>query len=80
MYIITFIMESFVIHIPTKKAGLVKELLKELGVTFDKVDTDLGNCNKNHVPNAETIKAMNEVKEGKGVKFASADDLFASIK
>lgn len=73
-------MESFVIHIPTKKASLVKELLKELGVTFDKVDSESGSCDKNHVPNEETIKAMDEVKKGKGIKFASAEDLFASIK
>jgi len=73
-------MESFVIHIPSKKANLVKELLKELGVTLKALDPNLEDCNKNHVPNEETIKAMTEVKEGKGVKFATASDLFASIK
>jgi uncharacterized membrane protein len=34
-------MESFVIHIPNKKANLVKQLLKELGVTIDAVNNNL---------------------------------------
>jgi antitoxin component of RelBE/YafQ-DinJ toxin-antitoxin module len=33
-----------------------------------------------HIPNKETLKAIKEVKQGKGVKFASVNDLFASIK
>jgi antitoxin component of RelBE/YafQ-DinJ toxin-antitoxin module len=73
-------MESFVIHIPNKKANLVKQLLKELGVTIDAVNNNLDDSNKNHIPNKETLKAIKEVKQGKGVKFASVNDLFASIK
>lgn len=72
-------MESFVIHIPNKKANLVKQLLKELGVTINTIDSNAEDCNKSHIPNKETLKAIKEVKEGKGVKFASVNDLFASI-
>ncbi len=73
-------MESFVIHIPNKKANLVKQLLKELGVTISAIDGNMEDCNKNHIPNEETLKAIKEVKEGKGVKFAGVNELFASIK
>ncbi|TCD27149.1 hypothetical protein EZ456_11570 [Pedobacter psychrodurus] len=72
-------MESFVIHIPNKKANLVKQLLKELGVTINAIEGNVEDCNKNHIPNKETLKAIKEVKEGKGIKFASVNDLFASI-
>ncbi len=33
-----------------------------------------------HIPNAETIQAMEELKAGKGNIFNSAKELFASIK
>ena len=72
-------MESFVIHIPNKKANLVKQLLKELGVTINAIEGKAEDCNKSHIPNKETLKAIKEVKEGKGVKFATVNDLFASI-
>ncbi|MGC4129701.1 MAG: type II toxin-antitoxin system RelB/DinJ family antitoxin [Bergeyella sp.] len=34
---------------------------------------------KSPKPNKETIKAMRELKNGKGVKFNSVDELFKSI-
>ena len=31
------------------------------------------------VPNATTVKAMKELKEGKGKRFSSADELFRDL-
>jgi hypothetical protein len=45
---------------------LVKEFLKELGVTIK--------VKKQNIPNAETIAAMNELKAGKGKRFKNADE------
>lgn len=64
-------MQTLEIQVPESKTRLVKEFLKELGVTVK--------LKKNHTPNAETIKAMNELKAGKGKKFKSVEDLFNSI-
>lgn len=33
----------------------------------------------NKVPNAQTIQAINELAEGKGVKFNSVDELIADL-
>ncbi|MBC6110442.1 hypothetical protein ACFOG5_05265 [Pedobacter fastidiosus] len=73
-------MESYVINIPDKKANLVKELLKELGVEISAIGSDSQHCNENHIPNKQTLKAIKEVKAGKGIRFINAKDLFGSIK
>jgi len=65
-------MQTLEIKVPDNKTRLVKEFLKELGVTF-KVKKEV------NIPNAETIAAMDELKAGKGKKFASVDELFNSI-
>jgi len=72
-------MESYVINVPDKKANLVKQLLKELGVKISAFNSDFDSCEQSHMPNKETIKAIKEIKAGKGVKFASSKDLFSSI-
>lgn len=65
-------MQTLEIKVPDNKARLVKEVLKEFGVTV-KVKKE------NTVPNADTIAAMDELKAGKGKKFKSVEDLFNSI-
>lgn len=65
-------MKILEIEVPDNKTRLVKEFLKELGVTI-KVKKD------KNTPNAETIAAMQELKAGKGVKFNNVEALFDSI-
>ena len=65
-------MKILEIEVPDNKTRLVKEFLKELGVTI-KVKKD------KNTPNAETIAAMQELKAGKGVKFKNVEALFDSI-
>ena len=65
-------MQILEIEVPDNKTRLVKEFLKELGVTI-KVKKD------KNTPNAETIAAMQELKAGKGVKFKNVEALFDSI-
>ncbi len=65
-------MQTLEIKVPDSKTRLVKEFLKELGVTV-KVK------NENKTPNADTIAAMDELKAGKGKKFKNVEDLFNSI-
>jgi hypothetical protein len=65
-------MQILEINVPDNKTRLVKQFLKELGVTV-KVKKQSG------IPNADTIAAMAELKAGKGKKFKSVDELFGSI-
>jgi len=65
-------MQTLEIKVPDNKARLVTDLLKELGVAV-KVKT------KAHVPNGDTIAAMDELKAGKGTKFNSVEELFNSL-
>ena len=65
-------MQTLEIKVPESKARLVKEFLKDLGVTV-KVK------NEDDIPNADTLQAMEELKEGKGIRFKSVEDLFNSI-
>jgi hypothetical protein len=64
-------MQTLEIQVPDNKTRLVKKLLKELGATVK--------VKRNKMPNSDTIAAMNELKAGKGKKFASVDELFKSI-
>jgi len=54
-----------VINIPEKKRTLVKQLLKELGVTIDK--KAIVKSTKPHVPNALTAKTIEDARKGIGV-------------
>jgi len=65
-------MQTLEIKVPENKTRLVKEFLKELGVSV-KVKKE------SNTPNADTIAAMDELKAGKGKKFKSVEDLFNSI-
>jgi hypothetical protein len=65
-------MQTLEITVPDNKTRLVKEFLKELGVTV-KVKKE------NNIPNVNTIAAMDELKAGKGKKFKNVEDLFNSI-
>lgn len=65
-------MQILEISVPDNKIRLVKEFLKELGVTV-KVKKQAS------IPNADTIAAMTELKAGKGKKFKSVDELFSNI-
>jgi hypothetical protein len=64
-------MQTLEINVPDNKTRLVKEFLKELGVTVK--------VKKKNIPNAETIAAMDELKAGKGKKFKNVEELFNSI-
>ena len=57
---------------PDNKIQLVKEFLKELGVTV-KVKKE------KNTPNADTIAAVDELKAGKGKSFKNIEELFSSI-
>jgi len=65
-------MQTLEIKVPDNKTRLVKEVLKEFGVTV-KVKKESA------IPNADTIAAMDELKAGKGKKFKSVGELFNSI-
>jgi hypothetical protein len=64
-------MQTLEIKVPDNKTRLVKEFLKELGVTIK--------VKKQNTPNTDTIAAMDELKAGKGKKFKNVDELFNSI-
>ena len=65
-------MQTLEVKVPDNKTRLVKEFLKEIGVSI-KVKKG------NNIPNSETIAAMAQIKAGTGKKFKSADNLFNSI-
>ena len=65
-------MQTLEIKVPESKTRVVKEFLKELGVTV-KVKKEI------HTPNADTIAAMDELKAGKGTRFTNVEELFKSI-
>ncbi|WP_312136677.1 hypothetical protein [Sphingobacterium sp.] len=63
-------MKTFIIELPEEETKLFKQLLKKLNGRI---------VSKGTSPNKETIDAMNELKQGKGVKFSSVADLFKSV-
>ena len=65
-------MQTLEIKVPDNKTRLVKEDLKEFGVTVKVKKEDA-------TPNADTIAAMDELKAGKGKKFKKVEELFNSI-
>jgi antitoxin component of RelBE/YafQ-DinJ toxin-antitoxin module len=65
-------MQTLEIKVPDNKTRLVKEVLKEFGVTVTVK-------RKKNIHNADTIAAMDELKAGNGKKFKNAEDLFNSI-
>ena len=65
-------MQILEIKVPDSKTRAVKEFLTEMGIAV-KVKKE------NKTPNAETVAAMEELRDGKGKKFKNVEDLFNSI-
>ena len=65
-------METFSITVPDKKSNLVKQLLKELGVTINK---DLEKS-----PNKQTLSSMAKTSKGERLtKSSSHEDLMQKL-
>ena len=60
-------METLIIDIPENKSALVKNLLKELGVVIHK------KTSRTKKPNATTIKAIEDAKNGIGISEPITD-------
>lgn len=58
-------METLVINIPEKKSALVKQLLKELGVTID--TKAVVKIPKSKIPNSLTAKTIENARKGIGL-------------
>lgn len=63
-------MKTLIIELPEEETKLFKQLLKKLNGRI---------VSHNPVPNKKTFDAMNELKQGKGVKFSSVSELFKSV-
>jgi len=61
-------METLVIKVPEKKSALVKQLLKELGVTFEQTAPKTAD-----IPNAITQKTIEDARKGVGLGKPIAD-------
>ena len=61
---------TYEIEIPKNKIKDVLAVLKALDVKVKKSKS----------PNSDTLKAMEELKSGKGVKFDTVTELFNSVK
>ncbi len=60
----------FTIELPEKKTKLFKQLLKKLNGKI---------VSQSSKPSHETLEAMKELQEGKGVSFSSVSELFKSM-
>jgi len=69
-------MTTLTIHVPDSKADFIKRLLKELDV---KVETKKENKKTGHSPNAETIMAIEDAKNGKTTRIRDIKAFFESI-
>lgn len=63
-------MITLTIELPEEETFFFKEFLSKI---HGKV------ISEDSVPNEDTIEAMKELKEGKGLKFKSVDELFQGI-
>lgn len=63
-------MVTLTIELPEEETTFFKEFLSKI---HGKI------ISEGKVPNKETIRAMKDLKGGKGVKFDSVDELFKSI-
>ena len=63
-------MITITVELPEEETSFFKEFLSKI---HGKI------ISEDRVPNKETVRAMKEIKEGKGVKFNSVDELFESI-
>jgi ribosomal protein S6 len=64
-------METLVINIPDKKSALVKQLLKELGVTINSNSAKV--ADNNAMPNKTTAKTIADARNGKGLNARIKD-------
>ncbi|WP_295649659.1 hypothetical protein [uncultured Mucilaginibacter sp.] len=62
-------METLIINIPEKKSALVKQLLKELGVTIDSASK----TKKSKTPNTLTKQTIEDARNGKGLSDPITD-------
>jgi antitoxin component of RelBE/YafQ-DinJ toxin-antitoxin module len=62
----------FKIRTNTKRGKHLLGLLREMAKTGRDIEIE-------HIPNKETIKAMKDAEQGKGIKVNSVDELFDSI-
>ncbi len=66
-------METIILRPKNKRESRIfMEMAKALNTPFETKD-------EGKVPNKETIKAMEELKKGKGIRFDSVSSLFTSI-
>lgn len=73
-------MITLTIHIPDKKAGLIRPLLKELDITTAPVVTKKNNNGKSlHLPNSETVKAIENAGTGKTKHVTDFKAFWASV-
>ena len=63
-------MITITVELPEEETSFFKEFLSKI---HGKI------ISEDRVPNKETVRAMKEIKKGKGVKFNSVDELFESI-
>jgi antitoxin component of RelBE/YafQ-DinJ toxin-antitoxin module len=63
-------MVTLTVELPEEETTFFKEFLSKI---HGKV------ISEDRVPNKETVRAMKELKEGKGLKFNTVDELFKSI-
>lgn len=63
-------MKTITVQLPEEETKLFKLLLKKLNGKI---------VSQSRTPNKETIEAMRELKDGKGVKFRSVEELFKSV-
>jgi len=63
-------MKTLIIELPKEETKLFKQLLKNLNGRI---------VSKDKIPNKKTIAAMKELKDGKGTKFSSVEELFRSV-
>ena len=69
-------METLVINVPEEKSKLVKQLLKELGVTINRHVVKKGN-----IPNALTIETIKNARKdiGIGGEITDIDNFINSL-
>ena len=70
-------METLIINIPEKKSALVKQLLKELGVTIKKAEIS----KSSKKPNALTAKTIDNAHKGSGLDkpIENVEDFIKSL-
>ena len=69
-------MTTIIINEKTKKGRIILDLIREMGVgkiVDEKKESE-------NIPNAKTLQAIQEAKEGKTIKCADFDDYLKKVK